>query len=283
MRAVLTYILLITLTACPLYAESRQLVWSDEFDYQGLPDKTKWDYEVGFVRNKELQYYTADRKENARVENGMLVIEARKEEFKNPSYVPGAKGSWQKSRENAGYTSASLTTFNKASWRYGRIEVKAKLPSGRGMWPAIWMLGTNIRKGTGWPKCGEIDIMEFVGHEPDIIHGTIHTGKFNHVAGTAKGSRITIPGPDKDFHVYAVEWDPQKIDFFVDEKKYFTFKNDGTGEDAWPFDKEQYLILNIAVGGAWGGAKGVDDSIFPQKLYIDYVRVYQDKAPAKPQ
>jgi beta-glucanase (GH16 family) len=252
-----------------------KLVWSDEFNYTGLPDAKKWGNEVGFIRNRELQYYTKGRKENARVENGMLVIESRKEKFKNPDYRPDSRSRrWKYSREYADYTSASVTTQGKATWRHGRIEVRAKLPTGRGTWPAIWMLGTNIRE-VGWPKCGEIDILENVGYAPNKIHANIHCEKYNHARGTGKGASITVEKPFEKFHVYAVEWSGEKMDFYVDNKKYFTYENEGSGEAAWPYDKEHYLILNTAIGGSWGGQKGIDDSIFPQRFYIDYVRVYQ--------
>jgi beta-glucanase (GH16 family) len=258
-----------------------KLVWADEFDKPGLPDPAKWDYETGFIRNNEQQYYTRERRENARVEDGLLVIEARKEQWKNAAYDPNAKaaGRGRRSRAFAEYTSASLITRGKASWTYGRIEVRAKLPAGRGTWPAIWMLGTNVRQ-VGWPTCGEIDIMEFVGYEPGVIHANVHTKKYNHAIGTGKGDKMTIPDASEAFHVYAVEWEPDRMDFFVDGKKYFTFRNEGAGADAWPFDQDQYLILNLAIGGSWGGQKGIDDSIFPQRYYFDYVRVYQ-KPPAK--
>jgi len=253
-----------------------KLVWSDEFDKPGLPDPARWSYEEGFLRNNEAQYYTRARPENAHVENGMLVIEARKERFANARYQAGApeSGRGRRGREFAEYTSASLTTRGKASWTYGRIEVRAKLPPGRGTWPAIWMLGTNTAQ-VGWPACGEIDIMEFVGFDPGIIHANIHTGKYNHVKKTGKGSQVTIPDASTAFHVYALEWDAHHLDFFVDDKKYFTYTNEGSGMDAWPYDKDQYLILNLAIGGAWGGAKGIDETCFPQRYYIDYVRVYQ--------
>jgi len=250
-----------------------KLVWSDEFNKDGAPDTTKWVYEVGFVRNRELQYYTKDRRENARIERGCLIIEGRKERYRNSKYKPGAKGNWKAEREFAEYTSACLTTKGKASWTYGRIEVCAKLPTGRGTWPAIWMLGAN--KKVGWPKCGEIDIMEYVGFNPNVIHTTVHTGKYNHVKRTQKGGKTKLKDPHKAFHLYAIEWDAKKIDFFVDDQKVFTFEDDGGGEDAWPFNHDHYLLLNLAIGGAWGGAKGVDGSIWPQKYYIDYVRVYQ--------
>lgn len=235
------------------------LVWEDNFDKPGLPDSKIWDYEVGYIRNKEEQYYTKNRLENARVENGNLIIEARKDNW-----------------ENHKITSASLKTLGKKSILYGRVEVRAKLPTGRGTWPAIWMLGENIRK-VGWPSSGEIDIMENVGYEPDVVHANIHTKAYNHAIGTGKGNKITIEKPFNDFHVYALEWFEDHMDFYVDENLYFTYKNEGTGNDAWPFDKPQYLILNLAIGGAWGGQKGIDDSIFPQKYYIDYVKVYKQK------
>jgi len=271
-------IFLLAFVALPADAGEWKLVWSDEFDRPGLPDASHWDYESGYLRNNERQFYTRARRENARVENGMLVIEARKEK-----YPIGASETAPKSRSRskrgdvrgfADYTSASLTTRNKAAWTYGRIEVRAKLPSGRGTWPAIWMLGTNINRA-GWPACGEIDVMEFVGFDPGVVHGNIHTAKYNHVRGTNKGDKIAIADASSALHVYAVEWDAQKIDFFVDSHKYFTYHNEGTGRDAWPYDKDAYLILNLAIGGGWGGQKGIDDSIFPQRYVIDYVRVYQ--------
>jgi beta-glucanase (GH16 family) len=262
-------------------ADEWKLVWSDEFDKPGLPDSKRWGYEKGLIRNDERQYYTVARKENARVENGTLVIEARKEPWHDT--VPSAGKAVRRGRPvrpAADYTSASLTTRGKAAWTYGRIEVRAKLPSGRGTWPAIWMLGTNIDR-VGWPTCGEIDIMEFVGFDPGVVHANVHTKTYNHAINTGKGDKISIPDVSKAFHVYAIEWDAQHIDFFVDHKKYFTFKNEGTGGAAWPYDKDQYLILNLAIGGGWGGQKGIDDSIFPQKFVIDYVRVYQKAAESK--
>lgn len=264
---------LLLVCSCTLGAAEWKLVWSDEFDRPGLPDPAKWDYEAGFVRNNEAQYYTRARLENARVENGLLIIEARKERMKNPDFDPAATGRGRRGREYADYTSASLITRGKASWTYGRIEVRAKLPSGRGTWPAIWTLGTD--RQAGWPACGELDIMEFVGYEPGIIHANVHTKKYNHVLKTGRGDKITIPDASEAFHVYAMEWFADRLDFYVDERKYFTCRNDGTGSDAWPFDKDQYLILNLAIGGEWGAQKGIDESIFPQKYAIDYVRVYQ--------
>jgi len=267
-------LLLLLLATLPLPAAEWKLVWSDEFDKPGPPDASKWDYETGFIRNGEAQYYTRARKENARVENGTLIIEARKEHFKNPAFESADAARARRSPEFAEYTSASLTTRGKASWTYGRIEVKAKLPSGRGTWPAIWTLGTNERQA-GWPACGEVDLMEFVGFDPGIVHANIHTRKYNHVQKTGKGSQIKITDASEAFHVYALEWDADHMDFFVDDHKYFTYRNEKTGQDAWPYDKPQFLILNLAIGGGWGGAKGIDDAIFPQRYSIDYVRIYQ--------
>ncbi len=231
-----------------------KLVWSDEFDYTGPPAAEKWDYETGMVRNREAQYYTKARSENARVEAGQLIMEAHKEDF-----------------QRAKYTAGSLNS--RANWQYGRVEVRAKIPTGRGMWPAIWMMPAEMTGG--WPACGEIDIMENVGFDPDVIHATVHTKSYNHMIGTQKGDTIKIDKPYADFHVYAMEWNEEKIDFFLDDTKYFTFQNERSGTATWPFDKAFHLKLNIAVGGAWGGQKGIDDNIFPQQLVIDFVRVYQ--------
>ncbi len=249
------------------------LVWNDEFDRDGLPDPARWSYEEGFVRNREAQLYTREREENARIENGMLIIEARREKLVNPDYEPGSDN-WRTERDSAGYTSAAVTTRSKAAWKYGRIEVRAKLPTGNGMWPAIWMLGENIDE-VGWPECGEIDIMENVGFEPDEIHANVHTKAYNHVKGTGKGASMTVAAPYDSFHTYAVDWTEDRMAFSVDDSVYFVYENEGTGTDVWPFDQAHFLILNIAVGGTWGGQQGIDDSIFPQKLLVDYVRVYQ--------
>jgi beta-glucanase (GH16 family) len=261
------------LLSAPLRPADWRLVWSDEFDTPGAPDPAKWDYEEGFVRNREAQYYTRARLENARVEDGVLILEARQEPFPNAAYQEGSTD-WRRRAPEAAYTSASLVTEGKAAWRYGRIEVRAKLPTGRGTWPAIWMLGVN-RREVGWPKCGEIDIMENVGFDPDVIHANIHTQSYNHVQKTGKGSWLIVPRPYDDFHVYALEWFEDRMDFFVDDQKYFTFVNEQTGVDAWPFDQPFYLILNLAIGGSWGGQKGIDDAIFPQRMEVDYVRIYE--------
>ena len=258
---------LISLSA-PVSAADWKLVWSDEFSVDGLPDSTKWDYEEGFIRNNELQYYTRARKENARVENGVLVIEGRKESFPNARKRAGSD-----QPDIASFTAASLITRDKTSWTYGRIEVRAKLPKGQGVWPAIWMLGTNIGE-VGWPVCGEIDIMEYIGREPNTIHGTLHFA----IDGEHKsnGKAIDIPEPYADYHIYAAEWYPDRIDIFVDDNAYQSFPIDSAGADE-AFRKPHYLLINLALGGSWAGE--LDDSILPQRYLIDYVRVYQQTAP----
>lgn len=231
-----------------------KLVWQDEFDYEGHPDPAKWGYEEGFVRNSEKQYYTKERLKNARVENGLLIIEGHKEPYLG-----------------AEYTSASLITRDTVSWQFGRIEVRAKLPQGQGVWPAIWMMGVN-RSEVGWPACGEIDIMEYVAHLPDLIHGTAHY--LNHGVLETQSGNLQVPQPFNDFHVYAVEWFPDRLDFCLDDQKYHSIpiayiENEGSN----PFHKPFYLLINLALGGSWGGE--IDDQIFPQQYLIDYVRVYK--------
>ena len=272
MRPIALLLFMLSLAA-PALGEEWTLTWSDEFSKDGRPDPAKWSFEEGFIRNHEAQYYTP---KNARVENGRLIIEARKERLTD--LAAGRKGSGGPTE--AKYTSASLTTERTRSMTYGKIEVRAKLPTGRGTWPAIWLLGKNIHE-VGWPKCGEIDVMENVGFDPDTIHANVHTARYNHVKKTNKGSKITVDKPYADFHVYAIEWSPEAIDFFIDGRKYFTFKNEHTDSDAWPFDQPQYLILNLAIGGEWGGQKGIDDAIFPQRMEVDYVRVYKRSSPGR--
>ena len=238
-----------------------KLVWSDEFDGDAL-DLSKWTAIKGDgcpglcgFGNQELQHYS-DRAENLKVEDGKLIITARKE-----------------SLGKSDYSSAKVLTKGKGDWKYGRIEVMAKLPEGRGTWPAIWMLPTRNKYGN-WPRSGEIDIMEHVGFDQGKVFGTIHTQSFNHMKQTEKNDSLQVNDASTAFHLYAVEWHEDKIDWFIDDKKYFTFENSGRSKDDWPFDHPYHLILNIAVGGSWGGKYGIDDSIWPQTLEIDYVRVY---------
>ena len=169
-----------------------------------------------------------------------------------------------------------LVTRLKGDWLYGRVEVKAKLPDGRGMWPAIWMLSTDWAYG-GWPASGEIDIMENVGYNPYVIVASAHTESYNHTIGTQKSATTTVATCYSDFHVYALEWEVTEYRVYVDDNLYFTFKNEGTGYKVWPFDKRFHLLLNVAVGGNWGGAQGIDNTIFPRTMVVDYVRVYQKK------
>jgi len=271
------FILAMLIIVTGLLANEWQLVWSDEFDYEGLPDSTKWDYEVGFVRNLEMQYYTPARLENARVKNGKLIIEGKKERIANPIYTPGSD-SWMRQREFGYYTSASLITLNKASWTYGRIEVRAKLPQGNGVWPAIWTVGANKAK-IPWPACGEIDIMEFVGKDSNHVYGTVHYRKDDKTKSI--GGKFQNESLSTEFHIYAIEWFQDRIDFYFDDNKYFTFSIDdaGIGENN-PFRKPQFLLMNLALGGSWAG--DIDDSIFPQKYLIDYVRVFQSKKTENP-
>ena len=240
---------------------ARTLVWADEFDKAGLPDPAKWTYDVGGNGwgNNELEYYTDKRSENARVEDGKLIIEARKEDYK------GSK-----------YTSARLLTKGKTDWKYGRVEALAKLPKGVGTWPAIWMLGEKVATA-GWPLGGEIDIMEHVGFDEGVVHGTVHSEAYNHVKGTQKGGDTKLNDVTSAFHLYAIEWTADKIDFFVDDHKYYSVQKSvlGNAEAQWPFDQPFFLIMNLAVGGGWGGQKGVDETIWPQRMEVDYVRVYQ--------
>lgn len=258
----LVFVFVLAVSACSSNKQtdsSWEMVWSDEFNKDGLPDSTKWDYDLGSDQgwgNNELEYYTK-RAENARVENGHLTIEARKEKM-----------------DSFNYTSARMVTRGKAAWQYGKIEVKAKIPKGLGTWPAIWMLAEGIDQ---WPDDGEIDIMEHVGFNQGYIHGSIHCKKYYHSIGTQKTDTIHVPDCSETFHVYSVEWDKDSLHVAVDGKKFFTFANEHKGYEYWPFDNKMFLILNIAVGGNWGGQKGVDDSIFPVQMLIDYVRVYQKK------
>jgi beta-glucanase (GH16 family) len=247
-----------------------KLVWSDEFDRDGLPDEKKWDYEVGFIRNREMQYYTARRRENARIEDGKLIIEARRERMDNPRYDPRSSR-WQQQREHAEYTSAALVTLDRFHFRYGKVVVRAKLPAGKGTWPAIWTLGTSIGR-IGWPRCGEIDIMEFVGKAPEHVHGTVHYS----VGGKkqSSGNKLRTDKPASGgFHDYEVRWYPDRIEWYFDDVLYHRFevgKADDDGRN--PFREEHYLLINLAMGGEWGGE--IDDACLPAKFVVDSVRVY---------
>jgi beta-glucanase (GH16 family) len=240
-----------------------QLVWSDEFDYTGLPDSTKWVYDtegnsVGWGNNEE-QFYTIGRPENTRVENGELLITAIREDFEGKKFTSGR-------------------LVSKADWQCGRIEVRAKVPAGRGTWSAIWMMpgGWTFKDGN-WPDVGEIDIMEHVGHDLNVIHASAHSKDYQWQAGNQKTAIMTVPESSEKFHSYILDWTPELIHAYVDDSLYFTYQNEHLGKTKWPYDKPFYLILNIAVGGAWGNAKGIDEAAFPQTMAIDYVRIYQKK------
>jgi beta-glucanase (GH16 family) len=233
------------------------LIWSEEFNYSGLPDSTIWDYETGYVRNNEKQYYTYKRSENARVEDGMLVIESRKENWKGFAY-----------------TSASINTLGKDSFPVNsRIEIRAKLPKGKGIWPALWMMGTDI-KTVNWPACGEIDIMEYLGRTPGVIYGTFHwkdASRSDSALHRSKGDSTRCNDASENFHVYGLERTADKLTFFVDNNYFFDFRPDSSVKKDL-FQHPYYLLINTAVGGDWGGE--IDTTIFPQKYYVDWVRVF---------
>lgn len=252
----LTIILFFSFIHLQAENEGYKLVWAEEFEYTGKLDSSKWSYEYfppGKV-NDELQRYT-DCLENVEVKDGSLYIRALKDKEE--------------------ITSGRIMTKGKATWLYGKIEARIKLPEGRGIWPAFWMMPQESRYGK-WPKSGEIDILEFVGFQPDTVHATVHTESYNHVINTQRGTCTNQPGVSDEFHIYTCEWTPERIDVYVNDKRYFTFENDHTGNSAtWPFNTPFFVILNVAVGGMWGGAQGVDETIFPQQMIVDYVRVYQ--------
>lgn len=267
------FFLIMTLFAT---GQTKKLIWSDEFNYTGHPDPAKWSYEEGFVRHRESQYYTKNRIENARVSNGNLIIKAQKE---NPDNLIRRRGqndnTFKFVTQNSGgeYTSASVVSENNFEFTYGRVEVRAKLPHGRGVWPAIWMLGNNLGWGPGDSTrvYSEIDIMEFVGHDPGRVHANIHPG----FKGGDKGGPISVDKPWEDFHLYAMEWYNDHFDFFYDNTKYFSYYKKDYPAEKWPYDIPHYLIINLAIGGEWGAVQGIDESIFPQEFVIDYVRVYK--------
>ncbi|MGY4383646.1 beta-glucanase (GH16 family) [Pedobacter sp. UYP24] len=238
--------------------QKKTLIWSEEFNYKGLPDSSKWGYETGFVRNSEKQYYTKERLENAEVKDGKLVITSLKENYKN-----------------AAYTSASINTLGKKGFEGNiRVEIKAKLPFGKGIWPALWMMGSNVNQ-VGWPKCVEFDIMEFVGHIPSTIHANLHWWDNSSAQSnkhSSKGNKIQLEDIHKKYHVYGLERKGDSIKIFVDDQFYFSMKAPETAY-ANSFTGPLYLLINTAVGGEWGGP--IDDSIFPQKYYVDYVRVFR--------
>ena len=239
-----------------------ELAWSDEFDGETI-DTTNWTYDIGGWGwgNGEAQYYT-DRSENARVQNGLLVIEAAKEQF-----------------EASYYTSARLLTQGLREFQYGYIEARIKVPDGKGTWPAFWMLGANFGRDTenpddsNWPDVGEIDIMEYAGKEPDLVLGTIHGPGYAGAGGLTTWNRQEFSIAD-DFHTFAIDWDYDGIRWYFDGELYAEKSRDSVGEREWVFDQPFFIILNLALGGTIGGLIP-PDADFPQYLYVDYVRVYQ--------
>lgn len=254
-----------------------KLVWSDEFDYTGAPDATKWTHNLWPAKkvNDENQTYT-DRLKNVRVENGNLVIEAHKEDL-----------------NNAEYTSGRIHTEGKGDLLYGKIDIRAKLPAGKGSWPAIWMLPSNpfkyatmckpgdVWQGAdetcdAWPNSGEIDIMEHVGYDLNNVHGTVHNKAYYWKNGEQRKGAINTKNAESEFHVYSVEWTPEMITILFDEVPYFFYVNENTGWEAWPYDHAYNLILNLAIGGWWGRAGGpIDNTMFPIRMEVDYVRMYK--------
>jgi beta-glucanase (GH16 family) len=230
--------------------------WFDEFNYAGTPDTSKWTYDLGGSGwgNNELEYYT-NSLNNASAGNGVLTITARKES------IQGMK-----------YSSSRMVSKGSGNLLYGRIEVKAKLPLGTGTWPAIWMLPNDYIYGN-WPNSGEVDIVEMVGYDPNNIHFSVHNQTY--FGGTAKSSTYNIASASTDFHIYREDWTPYAIRGYYDDNLVFTYVNNGTGAAIWPYDQKFHLLLNIAVGGNWGGIKGVDDSAFPTAMQVDYVRFYK--------
>jgi beta-glucanase (GH16 family) len=242
------------------------LVWSDEFNGANgsAPDPGKWVYDVGGNGwgNSELEYYTKDPR-NAFLEDGNLVIRAIKEKYASVGGISPV------------YTSARLKTQGKFSQAYGKFEARIKIPHGKGLWPAFWLLGDNIDQ-VEWPNCGEIDIMENIGIEPSLIHGSMHGPGYSHDhALTSTFKFLDAKSLRDDFHVYAVEWEPNVVRFYLDGKLYATFTPDLLPAGSkWVFDHPFFILLNVAVGGGWPGPP-VPDTVFPQSMLVDYVRVYR--------
>ncbi len=259
--AVLLCMPIVAAAAWPLAVPANyKLVWADEFDTDGLPDPRKWDHDTGMNKagwhNHELQYYSGPRAENAVVKGGKLIITARKE---SPSTAPD----WGGQR----YTSSRLLTRGKADWTYGFFEVRARMPCGKGTWPAIWMLGS---KGT-WPDDGELDIVEHVGSDPHRVSSAVHMAAGH--GGQGVGGAARLADACHKFHSYQMHWTSDGVRFGVDGFAHLRYPKLDVGSRAWPFDAPQFLLLNIAIGGDLGGA--VDERIFPVSMEIDYVRVYQ--------
>lgn len=250
----------------PGCTDTWQLVWSDEFNQEEI-DESKWSFQIGTGSqyglwgwgNGESQYY---RSENATIDDGKLIIEAKQEAY-----------------SGSNYTSARLRTKDKGDWLYGKISARMKLPSAGGTWPAFWMMPTNSVYG-GWPNSGEIDIMEHIGCDNGNVHGTIHCNEYNFINNTQQGGSIdnilANTGSNVDeFHTYSIEWNENSINWYVDNINYFTYNKSGDDYTTWPFDQSFFIILNLAIGGDWGGICSFESTSFPQILEIEYVRVYQ--------
>jgi beta-glucanase (GH16 family) len=238
------------------YSFESSAAWADEFDVDGAPDANKWTYDVGGsgFGNNELEYYT-NTTNNAAVKNGVLTITAKKEPYGGMAY-----------------TSSRMVSKTAGDLLYGRIEVRAKVPAGTGTWPAIWMLPNDYNYGA-WPNSGEMDIMEHVGYDQGNVHFSLHT-KLNNASNSIT-STLNIPTVSTDFHKYREDWTPASIKGYYDDKLVFSYANDSKGFAGWPFDKPFHILLNLAVGGNWGGVKGVDDTIFPASMQVDYVRFFK--------
>jgi len=251
----------------PMPAHSATLLWSDEFDEPAL-DMSKWSFDTSRNKlgwyNKELEYYSANRPQNLRLEDGKLIIELRKD----PEAIRKFPD-WGKQK----YSSAKITTKDKVAFKYGFVEVSAKLPCSRGTWPAIWMMPEGKAP---WPDGGEIDILEQVGSQPNVAHATVHTALYNHTRGTGRGAETPVPTACSAFHRYQLDWTDKAITMGVDNRAYMEVRNDQPGgRGAWPFDTPFYLILNLAMGGDWAAAKGIDDAALPQRMEVDYVRIWE--------
>ena len=252
----------------PIFSSNWEMLWSDEFDGEDL-DLSKWNklsWRPGWVNN-ELQAYT-ERDTNIFLESGFLVLQGLID--------PGFSGTDYNGNDyNADYTSGRVNTDGKFSTTYGRFDIRAKLPKGKGSWPAIWMLGESINS-IGWPDCGEIDIMEHVGYDEGMIHGSIHTEEYNHMYNTQRSGSKYIENVTSTFHVYSLEWSPFYLRYLIDDEPFFFVYNDSKGDNSkWPFDDPHYIILNLAIGGDWGGVQGISTSEFPMRMMVDYVRVFK--------
>ncbi len=260
-RAIISATLLLSLLYTGCCSNEERLVWSDEFDGTEV-NRDNWTFELGATGwgNNELQEYTDG--ENAVVKDGVLTITARK---------VGEVGT----QERGGYTSTRLISKGKQEFRYGRIEARMKMPRGVGGWAAFWMLGASFPDKCGWPTCGEIDIMEYVGFTPDIHNMAMHNDSSS--GDTINRDTIKVDGAEDEFHVYGIVWEKEQIAFYVDDPTNiaYTYRPEVRNEQTWPHDKPHFLLLNLAVGGGWGGRFGVDDAAFPMDFEIDYVRVYQ--------